>query len=241
MKARTTTTGRAVLIGTTAAALVLAGCTGGTDDPEPTVTVTETVSPPDDGASPDPTPTDEPDGTPAAPDESPGPTESPGPDTGPLPDEGGTEDDAPFPADASRDTQQVGGDAFLSPVDLRFGVHEGYDRLVLDLTGEGTPGWTAEYVEDPTQQAAGGPVYLEGDAYLMVLVRGVVYPTEEGAEPFEGPRRITPSRGDVIQDVVYGSLFEGQQEIFIGLSSRQPFRVFSLEDPTRVVIDVQHP
>lgn len=84
-------------------------------------------------------------------------------------------------------------------------------------------------------------MYLDGDAYLVVLVRGLVYPTEPGAAPYEGPRRITPVAGGVAVDVVYGSLFEGQQEVFVGLASDEPFRVFALEDPPRVVIDVQHP
>ena len=120
-------------------------------------------------------------------------------------------DDAPFPANRQPDAADASGDARLSPVDLRFGVHDGYDRVVLDLVGEGAPGWRGEYVDDPTRQAVGEPVYLDGDAYLVVLVRGLVYPTEPGAAPYEGPRRITPVAGGVVVDVVYGSLFEASR------------------------------
>ena len=156
--------------------------------------------------------------------------------------DGGPDGDAaPFPANRQADTAEVSDGARLSPVDLRFAAHEGFDRVVVDLVGEGTPGWRGEYVENPTQQAAGEPVYLQGEDYLRILVRGVVYPTAEGAQPFEGPRTITPESGGVIEEVRYGAMFEGQAEIWIGLASHEPFRVFGLADPTRVVIDVQHP
>ena len=201
-------------------ALAMTACTGA-PEPTPTVTVIQTVAPDDDPETPQPTAT-------------------PDADTGPLPD-AGPENQAPFVANTLPDTSAPSSGALLSPIDLRFGVHEGFDRLVLDLRGNGQPGWRAEYVEDPTQQAAGEPVYLTGDAYLMILVQGMIYPTEPGAYPYEGPTRITPSASQAIKDVVYGSLFEGTQEIFVGVASKEPFRVFLLEDPTRIVLDVQHP
>ncbi len=205
-----------------ATAMLTVGCT--TDNPPPTVTATVSTTP----ASPSETPQADPDPSPSA-------SETPLPDAGPP------AEAAPFPADREPDTAQASTDARLSPVDLRFGVHDGFDRVVIDLAGAGTPGWLGQYVEEPTQQAAGEPVYVLGDAYLEILVSGVVYPTEAGAQPFEGPRTITPVLGGVIKEVRYGSEFEGQVEIWIGLTSDQPFRVYSLTDPTRVVIDVQHP
>ena len=159
----------------------------------------------------------------------------------PLPDEDPADEEMPFPANLEPDTSEVGQGAQLSPVDLRVGVHEEFDRVVLDLTGEGVPGWRAEYVDDPTLQGSGAPVELAGDAALKVVVEGVVYPTAEGAEDYQGPQRIDPEATGVIQEVVYGSIFEGHTEIFIGLASQEPFRVFLLEDPTRVVIDIVHP
>jgi LysM repeat protein len=158
----------------------------------------------------------------------------------PLPGDDPAED-LPFPANLEPDTNEVSDGAMLSPVDLRLGVHEEYDRVVLDLAGEGVPGWLGEYVENPTLQGSGAPVELEGDASLKVIVRGVVYPTAQGAEEYQGPQRIDPEATGVVQEVVYGSVFEGQTEIFIGLQSQEPFRVFRLEDPTRVVIDIVHP
>lgn len=150
-------------------------------------------------------------------------------------------DEAPFPADRADDTGDASADAALSPEILRFGAHDGYDRLVLDLRGSGTPGWLGEYVDDPRMAGSGAPVDLEGDAYLQVNVTGVVNPTEPGAIEYVGQERFQPSSAGVIEEVVYGGVFEGQAEIYIGLSSDQPFRVFQTVDGKSVVIDIQHP
>jgi len=207
-----------------AGAVVMAGCTN--DDQQPTATATVFSPAATSTAEPAATPTTEP-STPAS--------------EAPLPDDGPPADTAPFVADREPDTATASVDARLSPVDLRFGVHDDFDRIVLDLAGAGTPGWLGRYVEDPTGVAQGEPVYLLGDDYLLILVNGVVYPTEDGAQPFVGARSFAPETGGVVKDVRYGSVFEGQAEIWVGLSSDEPFRVFSLEDPTRVVIDIQHP
>lgn len=117
----------------------------------------------------------------------------------------------------------------------------GFDRVVVDLSGSGRPGWLGEYVEDPVLQGSGAPLQLDGDATLRLAVTGVVYPTEEGAEPYAGPQRIGADAGEAVEEVLYGSILEGQAEVFVGIGSEWPFRVFGLEDPTRVVIDVVHP
>jgi hypothetical protein len=45
----------------------------------------------------------------------------------------------------------------------------------------------------------------------------------------------------VVTDVALGAVFEGQYEAFVGTSGRQPFRVFRLGNPERVVVDVRTP
>lgn len=206
-------------------AMLTAGCSGG--DPEPTASVTATHA-----ATPAPT-VSSPSAT--APAETVVPSPAP-----PL-----TEDDpvdaAPFPADLAPDTSDASAGAFLSPVNLRFGVHDGFDRIVLDLEGSGQPGWLSRYVDDPRAEGSGEPVALAGAASLQTTVKGVVYPTEDGAKEYVGPMRFSPASGGVVEEVVYGPVFEGQMELYVGLSSEQPFRVFLLEDPTRVVIDIYHP
>jgi hypothetical protein len=44
-----------------------------------------------------------------------------------------------------------------------------------------------------------------------------------------------------VQDVVLGSVFEGTYEAFVGVRSQTPFQVTRLTDPTRLVVDIEHP
>lgn len=148
---------------------------------------------------------------------------------------------APFPADRSPDTATASDGARLNVVDMRFGRHAGYDRVVLELAGTGSPGWRVEYVEDPRRQGSGHPVELRGSSYLKVDITGVIYPVAPDGRRYTGPEEILPERSVVVLEADMGGVFEGHRQAFLGLSSREPFRVFSLQDPTRIVIDVQHP
>ncbi|HYG66945.1 MAG TPA: hypothetical protein VD838_04775, partial [Anaeromyxobacteraceae bacterium] len=205
----------------TLAALTLAACTDDAPTPPPeTVTVTAT---PDAPGSPVPTPS----GTAT-------------PSASPLPEPEPEEDEAPFTADRSPDVGEATGD-LVAVTDLRFGVHEGYDRIVLDVEGDGTPGWHVEYGDEPRGQASGEPVDVTGDAFLEIVVTPVLMPTEEGIPPYEGPERILPQGAGVVREVRWVSLFEARLQVVVGLASEEPFRAFLLEDPTRLVVDVQHP
>lgn len=209
----------------TGLALSLTACTGD-PEPTPTVTVTETVAPDT---------TDDTDGAPTA-----GPTLAPDADTGPLPD-AGPDDQAPFVANTLPDTSATSSGALLSPTNMRFGVHDGYDRLVIDLVGTGAPGWRAEYVAVPMGQASGLEVDIYGSAFIVITVQGMMYPGEDGAPDYEGPATIVPAPGGAIQEVKFGTVFEGTLDVFVGVATKEPFRVFLLENPTRIVLDVQHP
>jgi hypothetical protein len=55
----------------------------------------------------------------------------------------------------------------------------------------------------------------------------------------EAPTGWTPVQDDPVQGVHHGSVFEGQALAYVGVTAQQPFRVFALGDPVRVVVDVQ--
>ena len=44
----------------------------------------------------------------------------------------------------------------------------------------------------------------------------------------------------MVEEVVFGGLFEAQQQILIGLDERTAYRMFALSDPARIVIDIRH-
>ena len=210
------TTRTAALAATLAAAVLVAGCTG--------------------SSSPGPTPSGAP---------SPSSSAGPVPTAVPLVPSGtpaatGATTAVPFPANTLPDTGQSSG-AQLGLRAVRSARQAGYDRVVFELAGPagGQPGWRVEYVDRPTSDGSGNPVAVTGPAYLRVVLTGVGIPADTGV-PEPAPRRFSPAGTEVVREVVLDGVFEGYYTSFVGLRSRQPFRVFRLADPPRVVVDVRH-
>ncbi len=125
---------------------------------------------------------------------------------------------------------------------MRVAAHDGYDRVVFDLdgTGSGKPGWRVEYVDQAVDDGSGDTVRVDGDAILRVSISGTATPTDSGVDEFSGDR-IEPADTRSIDEIVYRYWFEGYTTAFLGVDgAERPFRAFLLEDPMRVVVDVQH-
>jgi len=148
-------------------------------------------------------------------------------------------DDVAPPLDAGTEpSEQEADGAGLSVVDVRTAPHDGFDRVVLELAGDGggAPGWFAHYVDDPAQQGSGTPLEVAGESHLEVVVRGLGYPFDTGQEELVGR---TPGDGaQVVQEVLVGGVFEGQAQVVIGLDAQRPYSITRLADPPRVVVDV---
>ena len=150
----------------------------------------------------------------------------------------------PFPSDTRPDTAEPTdvGETFLSVTDIRVAEHDGYDRIVFDLDGKGSgePGWRVEYVDQASDDGSGKAVQVDGDATLQVSLSGTAMPADSGVEEFSRDR-IEPDDLESVDEIVYRYWFEGYTTAFVGIDEgEQPFRVFLLENPTRVVVDVQH-
>jgi hypothetical protein len=146
-------------------------------------------------------------------------------------------DGSPFPADTATDTGEPADPSGLTLTAVRAAAHEGYDRVVFEFSGSGTPGWSVEYVDAPSSQGSGAEVAVPGEAFLQVTAQGTSYPYESGAQ--ELPAGPVPVSGtDVVQSVVYDATFEGTSVAWIGTSSRTPFRVYALTGPSRLVVEV---
>ncbi|PYF96309.1 hypothetical protein SAMN05216184_1209 [Georgenia satyanarayanai] len=203
------------------AVLALAAC--GNDDGEPSPSSSTNPPPVVSEPTTDPSPTEDPSASPEDPTEAPTDEPTDGPAFGPA----GTAQSA-----------EPSGDPLL-PVDLRVGDHEGFDRVVVELAGEGVPGWQVEYVDEAIEDGRGEEVDVDGEAILSVHVSGTRYPDEGEehyvpGEPLEGP--------DVVEEVHYLGTFEGLTQLFIGVDGGPAdYRVFTLADPARLVIDVADP
>jgi hypothetical protein len=150
----------------------------------------------------------------------------------------GDPDASPFPADTEPDTADPSQDALLGVTDVRVGRHDGFDRVVLELDGRGTPGWDVRYVDSAVEQGRGQAIEVDGDAILQVTLTGTGYPADTGVEEYPGPDRIAAAATETVTEVVFDSTFEGQTVTFVGVDGEAPFRVHLLEDPVRVVLEV---
>jgi hypothetical protein len=166
------------------------------------------------------------------------PTDGEGDSGGGDTDEDGDPDAPPFPADTEPDTADPSEGALLGVTDVRVGRHDGFDRVVLELDGRGTPGWDVRYVESAVEQGRGQAIEVDGDAILQVTLTGTGYPEDTGVEEYPGPDRIAAAASETVTEVVFDATFEGQTVTFVGVDGEAPFRVYLLEDPVRVVLEV---
>jgi hypothetical protein len=160
----------------------------------------------------------------------------------PAPDEAG-DTAPPLAGDPSTSTSSDDG-AFgpdLRVTDVRVAGHDGFDRLVLEVEGDGRAGWWVAYADEAIEQGRGGPIELAGDAVLEVAATNVALPPElpDGEGPWSEETVAGPDDG-VIVEVVDDSIYEGRHRMVVGTTGEQPFLVDRLEDPQRIVIDVFH-
>lgn len=149
--------------------------------------------------------------------------------------------------DSSNDPDwEIGGEgeeaaegSALTIAEVRAGSHDGYSRIVLEFEGEGTPGWRApEWVDSASTMGKGDPITVKGDHTLVIHGTGTasIQPTGQGS----GQQRLDLDKGDGDEgdeEAFVDPGFEGEFQVVLGTDS-QTYRVFTLSDPTRLVIDV---
>jgi hypothetical protein len=195
-------------------------------------------------ATPETTPAQPtPDGTPAeTPDATPTPTPMPDEETADLP---------PFECDAL--PVEGGGTVDLvNLAEVRVGEHDGYDRVVFEFQAYATPPGgndREDGIPEHLLRSADLPLVdtprgeqmeVAGHAFLHLTLLGGTRLTAEFEETYEGPLQFELG-GTAIAEVVEAGDFEATADWYIGLELDQPcLRVFELEDPARLVIDIEH-
>lgn len=136
-------------------------------------------------------------------------------------------------------------DGRLVVTDVRVGTHEGFDRVTVELDGEGEAGWFTELTDEPNSQGSGEPIEFDGEMALWLAAQMITLPGDEPEGVDEDARvdvdlTVAGPEGGVITEVVGDTLFEGIQTFAIGLDEERPYRIERFEDPERIVIDVLH-
>ena len=124
--------------------------------------------------------------------------------------------------------------------DVRAASHAGYDRVVFAFSNE-LPGYDVGYVERPViADGSGAEVAVDGAAVLRVRMEPALdadLSDESAPRTYTGPNRFSPE-ASVVSELVRTGGFEAVLVWAVGIDGERPFRVTTLTDPSRLVIDV---
>jgi hypothetical protein len=146
-----------------------------------------------------------------------------------------------FSANTDPDTADPSSGASVTVRDIRLGRQDGFDRVAFEVGGTGTPGWDVRYVDAASSPGSGKPVAVAGGAVLQVSLTGAGYPYATGVKEYSAHGPLTSGGTGAVTEVVFDATFEGTTTAFVGTRTKAPFRVYLLQNPTRVVLEVAHP
>ncbi len=122
--------------------------------------------------------------------------------------------------------------------DVRVGVNQGFDRVVLEFLGSAAPGYRVEYIDRPVRQCGSGdPTRIAGDAWLSITLRGAQAHDERGQVTVQ--QRERRLQMPIVKELEMVCDFEGVVQIVLGVSSPNRYRITELQNPTRIIVDVQ--
>jgi hypothetical protein len=118
---------------------------------------------------------------------------------------------------------------------IRAAHHPGFDRVVFDFEGGLPTDIRVRYVDELVGEFSGEPVPVAGRAVMMVRFEPAQAHTDSVATV---PNRRAFALPNVMTVVRAGD-FEATTRFGLGLAKRTPFKVFTLRNPDRVVIDIR--
>jgi hypothetical protein len=120
---------------------------------------------------------------------------------------------------------------------VRAARHAGYERVVFQMDGDTLPGYRITYEERVVACGSGRRVSLSGKAALVVRLDPAQAHDDAGHATVED-RRQKPDFA-LLKEMALTCDYEGQVQWALGLDRRVPFRVLTLSDPARLVLDLE--
>jgi hypothetical protein len=123
-------------------------------------------------------------------------------------------------------------------VDLRYAQHPNFDRVVIDVAGQ-RPGYRTAFTRHLVYDPSGNPIPLKG-RFKMYVVLKPAYTSSlgSGQNLYQGPKLVRPDFPSLRGIALAGSS-EGVTT-FAFTSRHKAYRIFTLINPSRVVIDWKH-
>jgi hypothetical protein len=122
--------------------------------------------------------------------------------------------------------------------DVRVGTHDGYDRVVFEFDS-GIPQFTLEEATPPLlRDPSGLEIDVEGNAFWRLVMHGGTAALPDGGASYNGPTDFTPNFPKLSELVSAGD-FEAVSSWYIGLDDESCVRVLTLNEPSRLVIDIE--
>ena len=122
---------------------------------------------------------------------------------------------------------------------VRAGRQEGFDRIVLEFDGGTAPGYHVSYIDRPVRACGSGEVVpLPGDGWLEIRMQPAQAHTEAGQPTITERTRALDLPN--LKRITMTCDFEADVTWVGGVLSPNDFRVLSLTNPTRLVVDIRH-
>ncbi len=121
---------------------------------------------------------------------------------------------------------------------LRFAAHDRFDRVVLDIKGR-IPGGAARYQKKFHYDGSGKSVPIRGRSGIALALNPAYAHDDAGHSVYDGPKIARPHL-ETLRALAFTGDFEGYVSFGFALTHRAPYRIFTLHDPQRLVIDFQH-
>jgi len=122
---------------------------------------------------------------------------------------------------------------------IRAAHQSGYDRLVFQFSGVLLAHYSVRYVPQVIGDASGLPVNVVGSARLLARFTPAAGHDVRGHVTYGAAQRTYPLPG-IIQVVNAGD-FENVLSFGVGVARAEPFHVYTLTRPSRVVVEIRTP
>ncbi|MFB7512570.1 hypothetical protein [Streptomyces sp. NPDC056144] len=124
-------------------------------------------------------------------------------------------------------------------VNVRWGGHSTFDRLVVDVRGA-MPPVTVRQVGDLSYDGSGQRVPLAGRYFLSITLSPAAAHDEDGRNVYQGPS-LLKTRLPALKGVALTGDFEGVVSIGAAFDTKPVYKTFRLHSPERLVVDIAHP